>query len=138
VARAGAIRALWRAPGPADDPAHADGPQTPLPATAGAEIAAILPSGSVGLVPAGYVLGPAVSFYAWRTVLGVDAATWSVRLGTVDEVLGLREAPRYLLFPRDPPPAARAVVERYRPGLVERFGAPLAASERWELWPPEP
>lgn len=138
VARAGAIRALWRAPGPADDPPRADGPPTPLPSTAGAEIAEVLPAGAVGLVPAGYVTGPAVSYYAWRTIVGVDEATWAVRLGQVDETLGLRDAPHYLLFPREAPPGVRALIERFRPGLVERFGAPLAQSAHWELWPPEP
>ena len=138
VARAGEIRAKWRDPGPRDDSSLTEGPATPLPKTAGEQIAEVLPSGSAGLFPAGAVLGPAVSYYAWRTIMGVDEATWGLRLLTIDEVLGLPEADRYLLFPKDPLPAAAPILDRFRPGLVEKFGEPTFASESWELWPPEP
>lgn len=136
VARSGAIRTAWRAPGPLDDPSLTSGPDTPLPSTAGRQIAEVLPSGAVGLFPTGAILGPATSFYSWRTLLNVSDELWGQRMRMIEDVLGLDE--RYLLFPRHSAPAVRQIVERYRPGLVERFGAPLATNEGWELWPPEP
>jgi len=138
VQRAGAIRREWREPGPRDDPFLTEGPAMPLPATSGARIAEVLPPGDVGLFPSGAVLGPAASFYAWRTLLGVDEKVWGLRMATIDQSLGLPDAERYLLFPRDPVPAARELVERFRPGLLERFGKPLASNAHWERWPPEP
>ena len=109
-----------------------------LPKTAGESIREVLPARSVGLFPAGAILGPASSFYAWRTLLSVDETIWGMRIATIDEVLGLPEVERYLLLPTTPtPPAARAI-RTYRPGLVERFDVPLFANETWEVWPPEP
>ena len=68
LVRAGELRALWRGPGPADDPALADGPELPLPPRAGAALAEALPSGAAGLYPQALGFGNATFYYAWRTL----------------------------------------------------------------------
>ena len=144
LGRAGAIRREWREPGPRDvsatelEGAVEPGRLLPLPKTAGAQIHDVLPARTVGLFPMGSILGPAVSYYAWRTLLGVNRENWGMRLATIDDVLGLPEVERTLLFPRDPLPGATGAVQTFRPGLLERFGEPLHANEHWEVWPPEP
>ncbi len=133
IARTNEVRHLWRAPGPRDDPSLTTGPDQPLPATSGAEIAAILPAGSIGLYPRQLAFNNAPSFYAWRTLLPADRETLGQTIGIIGE-LGLADLPRYLLLPREPDEAMRADIEAIRADLAARV-EPVAGDDKWELWP---
>ena len=134
--RANTIRHAWRDPGPADDPALDTGPPSSLPITAGRQIAEVLPAGAIGLFPIDMGFSLSVSFYAWRTLLGVNKENWGQRMLMIDDVLGLADAERYILFPRNPPPHVKPFVDHYRAILAAKF-EPVAQTEHWEIWPPD-
>jgi hypothetical protein len=126
------LRHAWREPGPNDDPPGALGPELPMPEQCGREIAAVLEPGAVGLYPAALGFTPAVSFYAWRSLFPIDAASPMASVPLIEE-LGLAAAPRYLLLPRRPPSAAVPAVDALR-ALAQDVAAPTVTSERWEAW----
>ncbi len=132
--RAGTIRHAWRGAGPHDDPSVAAGPPTPLPITAGMEIATLLPGGSIGFYPRGIGFTTAVSYYAWRTLLPVDEATWGGQLIFLDHPLGIADLPRYFVIPKDPPPQAADHVHYVRTKLAAEFDM-LSETQHYELWP---
>ncbi len=134
LGRAGAIRAAWREPGAADTPPGELGPGTPLPITAGEELRAILPAGTIGLFPRGMGFTAAVRYYAWRQVFPVDYDTWGDVITRIDQAFGLGDVPRYMVVPKHPTPAARALTERVRSDLAEQFTM-IDETDRWELWP---
>jgi len=129
------IRHRWRAPGPADDPARKQGPSSPLPKTAGEQIARILPEGAIGFYPHSMGFTPAVSYYAWRTLLPVaDEASYERAVGVVIAMHGLGDAPRFVLVPRDPPPHAVQEAVSIR-ATVAKVSEMRTSTEHWELWP---
>jgi hypothetical protein len=130
--RANELFRLWREPGPADGVPGGRGPATPLPPTTGAEVARLLPPGALGFYPASVSVNLAPCYYAWRTLLPVTQASFGERLGQA-RVRGLAGRERYLLLPKDPPPAVLADVGGVRAELATA-GAPAAEDERWELW----
>jgi len=132
--RTATIERAWRAPGPRDDPGLEQGPPTPLPATAGAEIGALLPPRSIGFYPRGIGFTTATAYYAWRTLLPVDEETWGFQQQFLRDRLALDGLPRYFLIPKHPPRAMEAKVAAIRARLAEAF-APLDESEAYELWP---
>jgi hypothetical protein len=103
-----------------------------MPEQCGREIAAVLEPGAVGLYPAALGFTPAVSFYAWRSLFPIDAASPMASVPLIEE-LGLAAAPRYLLLPRRPPSAAVPAVDALR-ALAQDVAAPTVTSERWEAW----
>jgi hypothetical protein len=145
IARTNQVRRDWREPGPLDpapstasvtsppSPASHRGPPIPLPTTTGRSIAAILPAGAVGIVPKGLSLTTATSFYAWRTIVGADEASWGLAMQRIDAIFGLAGAPRYVLIPKRPPEAARATVAAAR-AICAANTSMISETEDWELW----
>ena len=132
IARANAVRQLWREPGPRDDPALSEGPGTALPITAGREIAALLPPNSIGFYPLALGFNQAPAYYAWRTLVGVDRDSFGMRVGMLEQ-RGLAELPKYLIVPKDPTPATAAQLAEVKETLAE-MGSPVAEDDRWEVW----
>ncbi len=130
--RANELYRLWREPGPSDGAADTRGPDMPLPSTTGAQLARLLPAGALGFYPASMSFNLAPGYYAWRTLLPVTQAGFGERLGQA-RLRGLGSRERYLLLPKDPPPAVLADVGGVRAELAAA-GAPAAEDERWELW----
>ncbi len=129
IARFEEWRRSARAPGPRDDSTHVKGPEAPLPATAGAAIAELLPPGSVGLHPAALGLNLATTWYAWRSLVpGEDTSSASLEL--MLNAVGLEEAPRYLILPDAPPSTAEKRVEDLR----KRLGEPSLEAAGWSGW----
>jgi hypothetical protein len=83
------------------------GGDSPRPDDVGSELATLLPSGAVGWYPEGLGFNNAVFFYAWRTLLPVGPATYSVAVEQ-QQRFGLGAAPVYLLLPKQPVGAAVA------------------------------
>jgi hypothetical protein len=137
LVRAEHIRQDWRDPGPLDDPSLESGPMSPLPSTAGQQIAAILPPGAVGIYPQGMALTPACSYYAWRTVIPATKSTYDLALLRIKDAFGLGDAPRYILIPKNPPPPAVETVAETR-ALVAALFERIAQTDEWELWPAFP
>lgn len=132
LSRANEVRARWREPGPLDDPAALDGPMAPLPVTAGRELGALLPAGSVGFYPLALGFSSAQGYYAWRTLIGVDRETFGMRVGSL-ALFGLEDRPKYLIVPKVPGPAVARQLAEVREGLSE-LGAPVAQDENWAIW----
>ena len=135
LGRAANLRQRWRAPGPADDPALTAGPPTSLPDRWGEQIAEVLPAGAIGFYPRSMGFTPAVSYYAWRTLLPVaDEASYERALGVVIDMHGLVDAPRYIVLPRHPRDDQRAEVDAIRTRVME-VSQVEKATEDWEIWP---
>jgi hypothetical protein len=120
-----ALHRVWRGGG------------APLPEQIGAELATLLPSGAVGWYPEGLGFNNAVFFYAWRTLLPVGPATYSLALEQ-QQRFGLEHAPLYLLLPKQPLGAAvastaavAADLETKRPG---QLASPDAESANYRAY----
>jgi 4-amino-4-deoxy-L-arabinose transferase-like glycosyltransferase len=127
-------RAAERAPGPRDPGGLAQGPQAPLPATVGGQLAQLLPPGAVGLHPSVLGLHPAAAWYAWRSLLPLeDPRDLEQRrsLRRLIDGLGGQDEPLYLVLPDDPPESAAAQVEALRTDL----GPAALAAAGWRAWP---
>lgn len=140
VVQGNALRRLWRAPGPADGAdasAPYVGPATPLPETAGRELAELLPPGSAGLYPKELGFNQAVMYYAWRTLMPVtdatgDSDTYELAHHRL-KLAGMEDAPHYLLLPVDPPASLRAKLESVR-AEFRAVSEPEFESESWEAY----
>ena len=137
LVRAESIRQRWRDPGPLDQGPVASGPPIPLPSTVGAQVHDILPPGAIGIYPSELSLTPAASYYAWRTLLPATPESYDQALLLIEKAYGMKDAPRYILIPKQPPPAAREGTARSR-AIVSALSEMIAATEQWELWPPIP
>jgi|GEM_PF-2425343 len=122
AAAADHLRAL-RAPGPRDQ-AGADGPSAPLPRTAAADIAALVPEGAVVWYPASLGFTPAVSYYAWVTCLPFVPGRYEATLAKQAE-LGLAGRDAWLCVPLEPAsPSIAADVAALEADLEAFTGAP--------------
>ena len=111
---------------------HLPPPALPLPDRTGAELAALIPPGALGLYPSATGLNLAVNFYAWRSLVALEAAD-DLRFEAIAEAAGLHDAPRYLLLPTTPPPEAAAQAETLRAALVGA-GTKRGRGEAWEAF----
>jgi hypothetical protein len=118
-----------RARGPADDPPSTRGPALALPARLAAELAPLLPRGSLAFVPAALGTNPALAFYAWRNILPVVGAPDAVPYPFASS-RWLAEAPRYLCLPEIVPQSAGEAVTALRDELVRR-GIQAESNAHW-------
>jgi len=110
-----------RSPGPLDL-AGARGPAAPLPRTAGAEVAALLPPDAVGWYPHSFGWTPAVAYHAWRPLLPIVSGHYGETTAAA-RALGLGEHPVWLVLPLVPADdVQRAEVERLVADLTARLG----------------
>jgi hypothetical protein len=126
------LRRAWRAPGPRDVPPAQNGPEQPLPDTSGAQLAELLPPGSVGLYPPELGFTPAVGYYAWRTLWPWTAAAAPVVRAQLERV-GLGAAEQYVVLPRNAGAELEPALAPLRAArLAER--APERATATWQAW----
>lgn len=124
-----ALHTAWRAPDPS----------RPLPEASGAELFELLPPGAVGLYPAAMGLTPAVSLYAWRTLLPVTPDIPSFQFTEARlAASGLTSRPRYLLLPTQPAESSRAAVLALE-AFFQQMTPDIAAREpivspHWRAW----
>lgn len=127
VAAANRLRFEHRAPLGAVPPPGAAAPVLPLPRDLGAELAAVVPPGALGMYPEALGLNLAATYYAWRTLWPVaDLAPGQA--DAVADRFGLADAERWLALPNEPPPAAAPQVAALRPlaeaAVLDRSSAP--------------
>jgi hypothetical protein len=114
--RSAELHRRWRGEGPtasAPWPALSERPPIwigPTPVRLGATLAELVPAGSCLWYPAALGLGPAHSYYAWRTLLPTSPGHYALTQ-TRQEELGLGAAPTWFVAPDLPPSAAAAEVE---------------------------
>lgn len=128
------IERLWRRPGPNDDPGGVKGPQAPLPSTNGPRLNQVIPSGSVAFVPAELGFTPATALYAWRTIVPITPTTFDQAVVRVNQQMGLKGLPRYIVLPKNPPAHARATTEAVRAQMLATTKSILAENEHYEVW----
>lgn len=114
-------------------------PTRPLPHVLGAELAAALPPGALGLYPSSMGLTPATSFYAWRTLFPVTGELASVQaFEAYREAYALGDAPLYACLPVGAEPGvmagAAAVQALFAAQLPELATTPPIETEHWHLW----
>jgi hypothetical protein len=127
--RFNALRYEFRGDASAPRPLGAVTPRVPLPPATAAEFAALVPPGSFSVYPSSVGLNLAPSLYAWRTQLPVNGPQDPALHAA--PALGLADAPRFLLLPRDPLPDERAQCASLRALASERMPS---ASAYWEAW----
>lgn len=126
----------WRGANDADRN-DVSGVQVALPHHLGPTLNRILPEGACAWYPERLGLGPAHSYYAWRTLLPVGPETYATTQ-VRQNALGLETAPTYLIAPTPAPAALAPAVEalladldRARPGASS---APEATADGWSAW----
>ncbi len=124
-----AWRARARNAGPQDRAELSSGPDAPLPATVGAQLAELLPPGSVGLHPSELGLNLASAWYAWRSLLPISSLDDPVP-GIALDRLGLAEAPRMIVMPNYPAASAAPAILHLRTAL----GPADASVGDWQAW----
>jgi len=121
-----ATYATWRAPDAT----------RPLPLEVGTELNELLPQGAVALFPQSLGWTPAVSLYAWRTLLPVtpDIPSFQFTEARI-AAAGLTTAPRYLLLPREPRTETAKNLEAFFHNMAPDVAArePLT-SPNWRAW----
>lgn len=135
LARADQLRHAWRAEGPRDNPDLDSGPARPLPKTLGPEFAELLPPGSVALYPNALGLNLATFYYAWRTMLPLEAAAPQA---TLNRLTGF-DGEIWLILPVHPAPGQRAACEALYKLMIESLpqlaeGEPTAQNAHWRAW----
>lgn len=110
-----------------------------LPREIGAELATLLPPGSLGWYPQGLGFNNAVFFYAWRTLLPVGPETYTLAAQQAQR-FGMGDAPLFLLLPKAPEGAAAqsaaavaADLEAKRPGKLAQPDAESANFRAYRL-----
>ena len=129
LARFETWRAAERSPGRRDPGGPESGPEAPLPATAGRELAQLLPPRAVGLHASALGLHPAAAWYAWRSLLAAESPL-DPTPGLALLHFGLSDAPRYFLLPDDPPESAAPAID----GLRRNLGPPDLDRAGWKGW----
>ena len=142
IVRSNELRLPWREPGPRDAATPGDeepplvGPASPLPATVGEELRALLPPGSTGIYPAELGFTPAHLYYAWRALSPVDTGDpGSIAAATAR--LGTHGGDAWLVVPRTGTTAAVTAGTELHAYVAERVplaSAPDASSEHWFAW----
>ncbi|QDU68671.1 hypothetical protein [Engelhardtia mirabilis] len=135
--RSAQLHGRWRGAGPELGQSSAAAPLLPAPSRLGPALAELLPAGDVAWYPGALGLGPATSFYAWRTLLPVTPGSYEATQLSQND-LGLEQATTWLAIPTAVPPSAQAAVdellanlEAALPGSVRE---PSAANAGWRLW----
>jgi len=115
------------------EPWRVFGPTRPSPLELGGEVARHVPRGAVVWYPSALGLTPAVSFYAWRTLLPVEPPLYA-QPALQTEAIGLGSAAVYFAEPRGvfAGPDAAAASERAISDLrARRPGAEPTGEGRW-------
>lgn len=116
----------WRAPSD----------ERPLPLEVGSELNELLPQGAVALFPESLGWTPAVSLYAWRTLLPVtpDIPSFEFTEARI-AAAGLTTAPRYLLLPKQPRTETAKNLEAFFHEMTPDIAArePIT-SKNWRAW----
>jgi hypothetical protein len=122
----------YRSRAPLGEPAPAGlaPPALPLPDATGAELASLIPPGSVGLYPSETDLNLAAGFYAWRSLFPI-AAPGDAAPAARARAAGLEQAARYLLLPTPPPAGVEEQAASLRAALAPPV-TPRQAGARWE------
>lgn len=102
--------------------------EAPQPRELGHALHALLPPGAVGVHPPELGLNLAATYYAWRS-LAPASDPRDPTLEALLERLALDQAPRFLILPDTPPPAAATAIESLRPP-----SAPSRSAEGWSAW----
>jgi hypothetical protein len=108
----------------------------PLPLEVGTELHDLLPPHSVGLFPGSLGWTPAVSLYAWRSLLPVTADVESFQFTEARiAAAGLTTAPRYLLLPKEPRAEGAKQLEAFFHQMTPEIAArEPVTSDHWRAW----